>query len=70
MASKVETKYVASVGFTSVALNLSMLIVGVEYNSEEYCKLEASEYIYSRLWNKHRGTLINFWAFFQWLRAY
>ena len=48
MASKVETKYVASVGFTSVALNLSMLIVGAEYNSEEYCKLEASEYIYDK----------------------
>ena len=25
---------------------------------------------YSRLWNKRRGTLIEFWAFFQWLRAY
>ena len=25
---------------------------------------------YSRLRNKCRGTLINFWSFFQWLRAY
>ena len=25
---------------------------------------------YSRLRNKRRGTLIIFWAFFQWLRAY
>ena len=25
---------------------------------------------YSRLQNKRRGTLINFWAFFQWLFAY
>ena len=24
---------------------------------------------YSRLWNKHRGTLINFWTFFQRLRS-
>ena len=45
MASKVETKYVASVSFTSMALNLSMLIVGAVYNSKEQCKLEASEYI-------------------------
>ena len=41
-----ETKHVAGVIFTCLALNLSMLIVGAEYNSEEYCKLEASEYIY------------------------
>ena len=27
-------------------------------------------YTYSRLRNKRRGTLINFWAFFRWLRAY
>ena len=46
MAPKAETKHVASVSFTSLALNLSMLIVGAEYNSGEHCKLEASEYIY------------------------
>ena len=45
MAPKPETKHIASVSFTSLALNLSMLIVGAEYNSEEHCKLEASEYM-------------------------
>ena len=45
MAPQVETKHVASVSFTSLALNLAMLIVGAEYNGEEYCKLEASEYM-------------------------
>ena len=44
-ATKAEKKHVAGVSFTSLALNLSMLIVGAEYNSEEHCKLEASEYM-------------------------
>ena len=38
-------KCVSGVTITSLALHLSMLIVGAEYNSEEQCKLEASEYI-------------------------
>ena len=46
MAPKPETKHVASVSFISLALNLSMLIVGAEYNGEEHCKLEASEYVH------------------------
>ena len=45
MAPKAEKKHVVSVSFTSLALNLAMLIVGAEYNGEEHCKLEASEYM-------------------------
>ena len=32
MAPKAEKKHVASVSFTSLALHLSMLIVGAQYN--------------------------------------
>ena len=42
-----EAKHVAGVCITSLALHLSMLIVGAQYySSEEHSKLEASEYIY------------------------
>ena len=41
-----ETKYATGVSIFGVALHLSMLIVGAQYSSEEYCNLEASEYIY------------------------
>ena len=37
-------KYIV-VNFSGLALYLPMLIVGAQYNSEEDCKLEASEYI-------------------------
>ena len=41
-----EKKCSVGVTITSLALHLSMLIVGAQYSSEEHCKLEASEYIY------------------------
>ena len=46
MAPIKEEMFVAGVITTSLALHLSMLIVGAQYSSEEHCKLEASEYIY------------------------
>ena len=46
MAPKAEKSHVNGVSFTSLALHLSMLIVGAQYNSEKHCKLQASEYIY------------------------
>ena len=36
---------VMGVSIFNLILHLSMLIVGIQYNSEEYCKLEVSEYI-------------------------
>ena len=44
MEQKAETKHATGVCTLLVALHLSMLIVGAQYNSEELCKLEASEY--------------------------
>ena len=41
--AELETKHVAGVSFTSLALHLSMLIVGALYNDNDSCKLEASE---------------------------
>jgi len=35
----------ASVSIISLVLNLSMLIVGAEYSSEEHCKLQAPMYL-------------------------
>ena len=49
MAPIKEEMFVAGVITTSLALHLSMLIVGAQYNSEKYCKLEASQYIYSKV---------------------
>ena len=49
MAPKEGTKTVIAligVSIFTLILHLSMLIVGVQYNSEEHCKLEVSEYIY------------------------
>ena len=45
MAPKAFSKHASVVSIISMALHLSMLIVGAQYNSEEHCKLEASEYI-------------------------
>jgi len=45
MAPKAEKSHVNGVIFTSLALHLSMLIVGAQYNSEEHCKLEAPMYL-------------------------
>jgi len=41
----VEPKQVLSVSIFGVALHLSMLIVGAQYSSEEYCNLEAPMYL-------------------------
>ena len=49
MAPKAGMKNVIGVSIFNLILHLSMLIVGVQYNSEEYCKLEVSEYIYTLL---------------------
>ena len=46
MAPKAEPKHATGVCIFGMALNLSMLIVGAQYSSEEDCKLEASEYMY------------------------
>ena len=43
MAPKAGMKNVIGVSIFNLILHLSMLIVGVQYNSEEYCKLEVSE---------------------------
>jgi hypothetical protein len=43
---RVPQKQVRGVSIISLALNLAMLIVGAQYNSDEQCKLEVSQYIY------------------------
>jgi len=43
--AELETKHVAGVSFTSLALHLSMLIVGALYNDNDSCKLEAPMYL-------------------------
>ena len=61
MAPKAEKSHVNGVSFTSLALHLSMLIVGAQYNSEKHCKLQASEYIYDEF---HLGGPLDTGHFF------
>ena len=66
---QVEPKHVAIAyiayysvhSFIGLALNLPMLIVGAQYNSEEDCKLEASEYIsqYGHSQSEKKGGVCN-----------
>ena len=52
-----------------IRIEAKMIALYLELVSKELNHLAAILHVYSRLRNKHRGTLINFWTFFQGLRS-